>query len=108
VKKVFDFAAAKYGRESRGLLIESWGLYFADFNIEGSWHVFYKNLKEIIEASTNPKEMYTNIFVKRGFNFIIMPEKAKNDILNSDEFKEMLNKEFSAVGLTLYSPKKQM
>jgi thioredoxin-related protein len=37
-----------------------------------------------------------------------MPEKAKNDILNSDEFKEMLNKEFSAVGLTLYSPKKQM
>jgi hypothetical protein len=108
VKKVFDFAAAKYGRESRGLLIDSWGLYFADFNIEGSWHVFYKNLKEIIEASTNSKEMYMNIFVKRGFNFIIMPEKAKNDILNSDEFKEMLNKEFSAVGLTLYSPKKQM
>ena len=25
VKKVFDFAAIKYGRESRGLLIDSWG-----------------------------------------------------------------------------------
>jgi len=107
VKKVFDFATIKYGKESRGLLIDSWGLYFADFNIEGSWHVFYKNMKEIIEASTNPQEMYTNIFVKRKFDFIIMPDRPENGILNSPEFKEMLNKEFSEVGLSLYSPKKE-
>jgi hypothetical protein len=107
VKKVFDFAAIKYGRESRGLLIDSWGLYFADFNIEGSWHVFYKNMKEIIEASTNPQEMYTYMFVKRKFDFIIMPDRPENGILYSTEFKEMLNKEFSVPGLALYSPKKE-
>ena len=84
------------------------GLYFADFNVEGSWHVFYKNMKEIIEASTNPQEMYANIFLKRKFDFIIMSDKPENDILYSTQFKGMLNKEFSVPGLALYSPKKQM
>lgn len=107
VKKLFDFAAIKYGKNSQGLLIDSWGLYFADFNIEGSWPVFYKNMKEIIEASTNPQEMYTYMFVKRKFDFIIMPDRPENGILYSTEFKEMLNKEFSVSGLALYSPKKE-
>ena len=64
-------------------------------------------MKEIIEASTNPQEMYTYMFVKRKFDFIIMPDRPENGILYSTEFKEMLNKEF-CMGLALYSPKKQM
>jgi hypothetical protein len=64
-------------------------------------------MKEIIEASTNPQEMYTYMFVKRKFDFIIMPDRPENGILYSTEFKEMLNKEFSVPGLALYSPKKE-
>jgi hypothetical protein len=112
-RKVFDFARVKYGEKAKGLLIDSWGLYFADFTIEGDWISFYQNHKNIFLASRNAAEMYNNIFVKRKFDFIIMPNSpqtgnVQNPILNSSDFKGMLNKEFSAMEYVLYSPKKKM
>ncbi len=113
VRKVFDFAKIKYGGKSRGLLIDSWGLYFADFNIEGDWIAFYKNYRDLFMASRDASEMYKYIFVNRKFDFIIMPGSpqtgnAQNRVLNSSEFKNMLNNEFSVMGYILYSPKKRV
>lgn len=112
-RKVFDFAKIKYGEKARGLLIDSWGLYFADFAIEGDWISFYKNHRDIFMASKDAREMYDNLFIKRNFDFIIMPSSPQtglpqNPILNSSDFRGMLNKDFSAKEYVLYSPKKKL
>ena len=107
IKELFTYASIKYGNESKGLLISDPRMYFADFNVETDWWYHYKNQQEIISASKTAEDLFNNIFIKKGFDFIIMPDKTitGNVLAETEEFRKMLNREYYVMGLGLYSPK---
>lgn len=107
IRKVFKFASLIYGKNSKGLLVDSPASYFADFNIENAYFHYYQN-ETMLHSLSNAQDAFNKIFVERAFDFIIMPDNSSLPLLNSPEFKWMLYRAYSAGGLSLYVPKMPM
>jgi 4-amino-4-deoxy-L-arabinose transferase-like glycosyltransferase len=103
-KHVFDYAAAKFGKNAKGLLPGIYPyLYFADFNMEGS--VYYRQYfnQALFNDAPAPAEIFKRIFITGRYNFII--EKVPSDIpaINQPEFQAMLVKDYESEN-NLYIP----
>jgi len=106
LRRLFDFAGIKYGKEAKGLFLGSVPeLYFADFHIEGS--VYYQNYlrQEIFDPCRNAGDLFKKIFDEKRYDFIIAPEVSGQTIADSADFRGLLRPEISAEGYSLYVPK---
>jgi hypothetical protein len=104
IRRVFDFATAKFGRNAKGLMIDNDNpaLYFAGTRIESSCWYFPENskaLRTIADAQT----MVSYLFHERRFDYLIMPERVSSiKVIDSPEFLGLLRREFTAGGYGLY------
>ncbi len=107
MRRVFDFATAKFGRHAKGLLIDNDNpaLYFAGTKIESSCWYFPENSKALHTIS-DAQTMVSYLFDERKFDYIIMPERGSSmPVLDSLEFRSLLHREFSYYGYGLYVPR---
>jgi hypothetical protein len=108
MRRVFDYANVKYGQKSRGLLVEAPFMYFADFHAETTEWYHYHRQQEIGSVSANGRDLLRTVFGDDGFDFVIMPENPRKDLVgfSSDKFLEGTQKEFSSYGLAVFSRKR--
>ncbi len=114
VKKVFDFANAKFGRNTRVLLVGMTPfLYFVDGRAETLMWYHYRTRVEMLLEPRTADELYTAVFQTGQFDYLIMPAVATPDCAKyyDPEFLSRLREEISDAGYTVYSrqegPEKQ-
>jgi hypothetical protein len=77
VRRAFDYASLKYGKNSKGLILSGPFLYFADFHAEiNEWYNYlrWQELSAIGDTAT----LADHIFRTDGFNFVIMSTNSEN------------------------------
>lgn len=104
LRRVFDYAAAKFGRNARGLLVDNPGLYLAGTRIESNEWYFTDNHK-VLRTISDGRRLVSYLFHERQFDYVIMPERgASMPVFDSAEFRVFLKCEFNHYGYGLYVP----
>ena len=103
-RRIFAFASAKYGRDSRALLVDCHFYYYADFDIEGTMWFHLAN-RRMIQGAGSAEHLVEILFEKMKVDFIIMPVGPSSiSALNDKLFRRLLTKEFTNGSLAVYSP----
>jgi hypothetical protein len=102
LRRVFDYAAAKFGRNARGLLVDNAGLYLAGTRIESNEWYFTENHK-VLRNISDAQKLVSYLFHERKFDYVIMPERGSSmPVFDSPEFRSFLDREFTYYGYGLY------
>ena len=84
---LFKVAGDRLGKNAKGLLIGSWGLYFGETRIEYFNRLeFYVTAMELAELST-PEDIYNYLFNVKHFEYIILPENDSNNHVHKGNTK---------------------
>jgi hypothetical protein len=106
VKEIFAETAGKHGWNEKALLVGTWALYFCEFEAETLDWESYRNLTEI-GSLRDPQAIYDEIFIHRGFDFIIVGDHPYFrtvdfwNILNGEEFRKLVKVELSRRGFAV-------
>lgn len=107
IKKVFSVAAAKYGKESLCLLVDSPYLYLADQHVMWLHGICYRNWQDFQQCK-NEDDAFDWIFRKQQCACIIVTDNAPVSLLTSARFRELVQVDFSTGGYTLLVPKAEV
>jgi len=110
VKKVFDYANLRYGKNANLLLVGTNPfMYFTNSRVESLMWYHPATQKEILEETGDARAMYDRIFNQRKFTAFIMPEQAELPYSRfyAPEFQSLVRKEYTSMGFALYVPADQ-
>ena len=88
-KLLFSEAAARLGRDSTGLVVDSPALYLAETRVV-STNWFYPTLNGKIGAAKTPDELFRLLFRQEGIAYIVMPLAMKPTGFGDPEFLKRL------------------
>jgi hypothetical protein len=89
LKLLFSEAAARLGRDSTGLVVDSPALYLAETRVV-STNWFYPTLNGKIGAAKTPDELFRLLFRQEGIAYIVMPLAMKPTGFGDPEFLKRL------------------
>jgi 4-amino-4-deoxy-L-arabinose transferase-like glycosyltransferase len=101
VRKVYEYAAEKYGKNSKGFILNDMYYYFAKTRIGSNYWYFNKDAKAFSELKSDPEKLFRYIF--SNYDFAIVNVKGDKEISEQMLLKNF-EVEYSRSGVFLIKP----
>lgn len=103
-RKVYDYAAEKYGKNSKGFIMDDKFYYFAKSDITSNFWYFYKDSSATVKLKNNPEALINYIFSTCDYLII-----NTNDTLvfSKEQIAKFFINECAGGGVALVKPKFQ-